>query len=73
MVSVTQRDAEYNQQLSIKRANSVAAYLEQQNIQNQRLRTIGMGENAPIASNNTDASRQQNRRVELKIIPVSNS
>jgi outer membrane protein OmpA-like peptidoglycan-associated protein len=64
-------DADYNQQLSIERANSVASYLTQRDIENQRLRTLGMGENAPIASNSSQLTREQNRRVELKIIPVT--
>lgn len=65
--------SEYNQKLSIERANSVAAYLEQRNVSPERLRTLGMGESAPILSNNNASSRQKNRRVELKIIPVSGS
>lgn len=63
-------DAIYNQQLSERRANSVATYLAQQQVNTARLRTLGMGENQPVASNDTASSREQNRRVELKIIPV---
>ncbi|MGQ8367300.1 OmpA family protein [Glaciecola sp. 1036] len=66
-------DSDYNQDLSIRRANSVAAYLAQRNVDESRLRTLGMGETAPIASNETRSSREQNRRVELKIIPVTTS
>ncbi|EWH10836.1 OmpA/MotB domain-containing protein [Catenovulum agarivorans DS-2] len=64
-------DALYNQSLSEARANSVAHYLSQQNVADQRLRTIGMGESSPVASNQTAAARSQNRRVELRIIPVA--
>lgn len=63
-------DAIYNQQLSERRANSVATYLAQQQVNTARLRTLGMGENQPVASNDTASSREQNRRVELKIIPI---
>jgi outer membrane protein OmpA-like peptidoglycan-associated protein len=63
-------DASYNQQLSERRANSVATYLAQQQVNTARLRTLGMGENQPVASNDTASSREQNRRVELKIIPI---
>ena len=63
----------YNQDLSMARANSVAAYLSQQNISPDRLQTLGLGESQPIASNASEESRQKNRRVELNIIPVSNS
>lgn len=63
----------YNQNLSMARANSVAAYLSQQNISPDRLQTLGLGESQPIASNASEESRRKNRRVELNIIPVSNS
>lgn len=57
----------YNQKLSLQRAQSVAAYLESQGIPASRLKTIGEGENNPIASNATPAGRAQNRRVEMYI------
>ncbi len=53
--------------LSQRRANSVASYLESQGIPGARLAILGMGENQPIADNNTPAGRAQNRRVELYI------
>lgn len=59
-----------NQALSVQRANSVAQFLLSQNIQDQRVVTIGYGELRPIADNKTAAGRQQNRRVELTLIPV---
>ncbi|MDM7860531.1 OmpA family protein [Alteromonas sp. ASW11-36] len=64
-------DAQYNQQLSIMRANSVAAYLVSANMNEARLQTVGFGETQPIASNETADGRSQNRRVELQIIPLT--
>jgi len=60
----------YNQQLSVQRANSVAAYLSSKGIMQQRMITVGAGETHPVASNDTDAGRAQNRRVEITIVPV---
>ncbi|WP_251360101.1 OmpA family protein [Kangiella sp. TOML190] len=60
----------YNQQLSEKRADSVAGYLRGQQVAPQRLRSVGLGEAYPIASNDTESGRARNRRVELKIIPI---
>ncbi|MCQ9091135.1 OmpA family protein [Vibrio alginolyticus] len=55
----------YNMKLSERRAQSVADYLAQQGIDASRLTVIGMGENGPIASNDTAEGRAQNRRVEV--------
>ncbi|WP_199609105.1 OmpA family protein [Flocculibacter collagenilyticus] len=63
--------AEYNMTLSQKRADSIASYLQTQNIHPKRLATEANGEHQPIASNQTAEGRSQNRRVELKIIPVT--
>ena len=60
-----------NQRLSEARANSVKNYLVQNGVDNRRVSTLGMGEYTPIADNTTQAGRQKNRRVELKIIPMS--
>ncbi|MEP1447294.1 MAG: OmpA family protein [Paraglaciecola sp.] len=60
----------YNSQLSMQRANSVANYLQGTNVDANRLQTLGMGESQPIASNDTAQGRQENRRVELRIIPI---
>lgn len=56
-----------NQSLSQRRAESVKSYLLQQGISSQRLSSSGMGESHPIADNNTETGRQQNRRVEIII------
>lgn len=56
-----------NQNLSEQRAQSVVNYLESQGIPASRLKAVGMGENDPIASNDTPAGRAQNRRVEMYI------
>jgi outer membrane protein OmpA-like peptidoglycan-associated protein len=61
----------YNQQLSERRANSVAAYLSSHGVDRTRMVTIGAGEGHPLASNDTDAGRAQNRRVEITIVPVT--
>jgi len=62
---------EYNQQLSERRAASVARYLRTRNVLGERIIEIGMGEERPIADNSTEAGRQQNRRVELTLVPLS--
>lgn len=64
---------QYNQQLSQRRAQSVASYLSGQGINSQRLLTVGAGESYPIASNDTEAGRAQNRRVEMTIVPITKS
>lgn len=61
----------YNQSLSERRANSVAAYLRSQSIDSQRLLTLGVGEQRPVADNSTDIGRQTNRRVEITMVPVT--
>jgi outer membrane protein OmpA-like peptidoglycan-associated protein len=61
---------EYNQQLSERRALSVAHYLESKNVNSMRLATAGKGETQPLASNNSESGRQANRRVEIYVEPV---
>lgn len=56
-----------NQTLSEKRAASVADYLGTHGVAQSRIRTTGYGETRPVASNETDAGRAQNRRVEVSI------
>ena len=58
---------EYNLMLSEKRADSVANYLTTQNVDSQRFTTEGYGETQPVATNDTEAGRAQNRRVEVAI------
>lgn len=60
---------QYNQLLSQQRAQAVTNYLIQFGVEPVRIDTVGYGENSPIASNNTAAGRQQNRRVELTLLP----
>lgn len=55
----------YNQDLSMRRARSVADYLIANGISAGRLRVDGKGESSPIATNETREGRAQNRRVEL--------
>jgi outer membrane protein OmpA-like peptidoglycan-associated protein len=62
---------EYNQALSERRARSVVSYLGTRNVLPDRMISIGVGETRPIASNDTDAGRQQNRRVELTLVPLT--
>ena len=62
---------QYNQALSERRAQAVAGYLGSHGVKTQRLITIGAGEAHPIASNDTEQGRSQNRRVELTIVPVT--
>ena len=57
--------AEYNQQLSEKRAKAVDKYLENKGIDSSRWTIKGYGASQPIASNETEEGRQENRRVEL--------
>jgi len=58
---------EYNQALSVRRANSVRAYLLTQHVAASSVTIIGYGEKDPIATNNTSEGRQKNRRVEFQI------
>jgi len=61
---------DYNQQLSLRRASTVAEYINARGINGIRIITLGFGELQPIASNDTPEGRQQNRRVELRLVPV---
>jgi OmpA-OmpF porin, OOP family len=57
----------YNRDLSQQRAEAVAAFLERSGIPRSRLTTRGLGEGYPLATNDTEAGRQENRRVEVVI------
>jgi outer membrane protein OmpA-like peptidoglycan-associated protein len=58
---------EYNMKLSENRANSVRDYLVQQGINISSIGARGFGKSQPVATNDTAAGRQQNRRVELVV------
>ncbi len=64
-------EAAYNQDLSQRRAVAVAEVLRNSGVPSGRISTIGRGEDAPIASNQTDSGRAQNRRVEIIIRPTA--
>jgi outer membrane protein OmpA-like peptidoglycan-associated protein len=57
----------YNQDLSERRAQSAADYLMREGLTSNRLITVGKGESEPVATNETEAGRQKNRRVEVAI------
>lgn len=61
----------YNMRLSRRRAQSVADYLATRGISRIRMRIVAYGESQPIATNETAAGRQRNRRVVLTLIPVT--
>ncbi|MFC3283876.1 OmpA family protein [Litchfieldella rifensis] len=62
--------ADYNQRLSERRAAAVGNYLAQNGVQRQRLSMMGYGLTQPVASNDTEAGRAQNRRVEITLTPM---
>lgn len=62
-------EASYNQQLSVNRATAVQNRLLTHGVDSRRLTVVGYGETMPIAANNTNVGREQNRRVELTIVP----
>lgn len=64
-------DAGYNLRLSERRAESVGSYLIRTGILSQRIATQGLGEGRPVASNSTSAGRSQNRRVEIRLVPIT--
>jgi len=57
--------AAHNQQLSQRRAEAVKAYLQKAGIEGARLKAVGLGATKPVAGNETEIGRAQNRRVEL--------
>ena len=61
--------AEYNQQLSVQRAEAVGWYLADRGVDSRRVITDGRGEMQPRATNESEAGRQLNRRVEMLIVP----
>lgn len=61
----------FNQGLSERRAQTVEDFLVAQGVDRSRIRSQGFGETSPIADNATPEGRARNRRVEIKIIPIS--
>ncbi|ROO29049.1 flagellar motor protein MotB [Salinisphaera orenii MK-B5] len=61
---------QHNLELSQKRAQSVAGFLTGRGVDSQRVLTWGRGESEPIASNDTEAGRAENRRVDIVIKPI---
>lgn len=62
---------QYNLDLSRRRAESVANYLTSRGVSRARIETIGYGEQYPVADNSTPTGRAENRRVEIRITPVT--
>jgi outer membrane protein OmpA-like peptidoglycan-associated protein len=58
---------DYNMKLSQERADSVQEYLLSQGVTAGSLSAVGLGKASPVATNDTDAGRQQNRRVEMVV------
>ena len=58
----------YNQRLSVRRAESVKAYLVSKGVEANRVYTEGKGEKQPVADNKTKEGRAKNRRVEIEVI-----
>jgi outer membrane protein OmpA-like peptidoglycan-associated protein len=63
--------ADFNQKLSEQRAMAVANYLAARKVHPDRFSVIGYGESQPIASNATASGREQNRRVEIELAPIT--
>ena len=57
----------YNQALSLRRAQAVKNWLVQRGVAANRMKTVGKGENEPVASNDTAAGRAENRRIEFYV------
>lgn len=62
----------YNQTLSEKRAGTVAQFLKDQGVVASRITSVGFGESQPVASNDTEEGRTENRRVAFVIVPNEN-
>lgn len=64
---------EYNLDLSFERSRTVGQYLIGEGVMRERVITLGYGERRPIASNDTEQGRASNRRVELTLVPLTDS
>jgi len=62
----------YNQKLSVRRAESVKAYLVSKGVEANRVYTEGKGKSQPVADNKTAAGRTKNRRVEIEVVGTRN-
>ena len=62
----------YNQKLSIRRAESVKAYLQGKGVEANRIYTEGKGEKQPVADNKSTDGRAKNRRVEIEVVGTRN-
>jgi outer membrane protein OmpA-like peptidoglycan-associated protein len=60
----------YNQKLSEQRANAVSGYLTSRGLNRDRFIVVGAGETHPVASNDSESGRAQNRRVEITLVPI---
>jgi outer membrane protein OmpA-like peptidoglycan-associated protein len=67
----SQGSAEYNMDLSARRASAVAGVLLEEGVSPLRVRSFGRGEEQPVATNLTPEGRAQNRRVEVIIRPIT--
>jgi len=59
---------EYNEKLSVRRAEAVFRYLVNRGVVPERMEVVGYGESRPVADNSTESGRAENRRVELNVI-----
>lgn len=62
--------ADYNERLSRDRAESVGTYLRDRGVDGNRIIYYGMGEDRPVAGNDTESGRERNRRVEIYLKPI---
>lgn len=60
-----------NNPLSQRRADAVSSYLSMKGVNSARLATRGFGSTQPVADNGTEAGRQANRRVEIRVVPIT--
>ena len=67
-------DDRYNKKLSVNRANAVQAYITaSMGLPDSKVTAVGYGETKPIASNDSNIGRQQNRRIDIILKPKSTS